>query len=189
MLALGQHLAGKQCAHRVGNGVVNVKQIELVIFGHLGHARSQGEIVGRVLEEGIIGDRHFVIENTFFAPGEPERLRIGNEVHLVAARRELNTELGRNHSAAAIGRITRDADFHCLTSENISKTSPLNRRSLGSLGMTKETPGFPLKAAADKSGLLSKRLLSSNHFLWKRHPPLCHPERSRGIRGSADLSW
>jgi hypothetical protein len=30
---------------------------------------------------------------------------------------------------------------------------------------------------------------SSNHFLSNRCPFLCHPERSRGICGSADLSW
>jgi hypothetical protein len=34
-----------------------------------------------------------------------------------------------------------------------------------------------------------KRLLSSNRSPWKRRPPLCHPERSRGICSSADLSW
>jgi hypothetical protein len=34
-----------------------------------------------------------------------------------------------------------------------------------------------------------KLLLSSNRFLRKRRPPLCHPERSRGICSSADLSW
>ena len=34
-----------------------------------------------------------------------------------------------------------------------------------------------------------KRLLSSNRSLWNRRPPLCHPERSRGICSSADLSW
>src|SRR5882757_9304703 len=31
--------------------------------------------------------------------------------------------------------------------------------------------------------------LSSNRFPWKRFPSLCHPERSRGICGSADPSW
>ena len=112
--AFGQHLAGQQCAHRVGNGVVDVKQVELVIFGHFRHACGQGQIVGRVFEEGVIGDRHLVIENTFFAPGEPERLRIGDEVHLVAARRELNAEFRRDHATAAVGRITRDADFHSM---------------------------------------------------------------------------
>jgi hypothetical protein len=34
-----------------------------------------------------------------------------------------------------------------------------------------------------------KRLLSSNRSPWKRRPPLCHPERCRGICSSADLSW
>ena len=34
-----------------------------------------------------------------------------------------------------------------------------------------------------------KRLLFSNRSLWKRRPPLCHPERSRGICSSADLYW
>jgi len=30
---------------------------------------------------------------------------------------------------------------------------------------------------------------SSNSSLWNRCPFLCHPERSRGICSSADLSW
>jgi hypothetical protein len=34
-----------------------------------------------------------------------------------------------------------------------------------------------------------KRLPSSNCFPLKRRPSLCHPERSRGICSSADLSW
>ncbi len=110
--ALGQHLAGKQRAHRVGNGVVDVKQVELVILGYLRHARGQGEIVGRVLEEGVIGNRHLVIENALFAAGEAEGARIGDEVDLVTAGRELNAEFCRDHSAAAIGRITGDADLH-----------------------------------------------------------------------------
>ena len=53
-VAFGQHLAGKQRAHGVGDGVVNVQEVELVVFGHLGHAGGQSEIVRRVLEEGII---------------------------------------------------------------------------------------------------------------------------------------
>src|SRR6202050_3981876 len=34
-----------------------------------------------------------------------------------------------------------------------------------------------------------KRLLCSNCSPWARYPPPCHPERSRGTCGSADLSW
>jgi len=34
-----------------------------------------------------------------------------------------------------------------------------------------------------------KRLSCSNYSPWARYPPPCHPERSRGTCGSADLSW
>src|ERR1700678_2685471 len=34
-----------------------------------------------------------------------------------------------------------------------------------------------------------KRLSCSNCSPWARSPPPCHPERSRGTCGSADLSW
>jgi hypothetical protein len=36
-----------------------------------------------------------------------------------------------------------------------------------------------------------KRLLFRNRSLWKLRPPLCHPERSRGICGSLNqhLLW
>jgi hypothetical protein len=30
---------------------------------------------------------------------------------------------------------------------------------------------------------------SGNYSLWERPPPLCHPERSRGICSSTDHSW
>ena len=45
------------------------------------------------------------------------------------------------------------------------------------VGMTKGMAAVALKQ------LLSKRLLSSNHFPWKCRRSLCHPERSRGICG------
>src|SRR5580693_4184394 len=32
-------------------------------------------------------------------------------------------------------------------------------------------------------------IIRSTESEWKRHPPLCHPERSRGICSSTDLSW
>ena len=36
---------------------------------------------------------------------------------------------------------------------------------------------------------LGDDFLSSNHSPCKSRPPLCHPERSRGICSSADHSW
>jgi hypothetical protein len=43
------------------------------------------------------------------------------------------------------------------------------------------------KQAAEKVWTEQER--SSNCSPWKLRPPLCHPERSRGICSSADLSW
>ena len=91
---------------------MHVQQIELVILRDLRHARRQRQVVGWIFEERIVRDRDLVVEDPLFAAGEPEGLRIGDEMHLVAQRGELDAQLGGDHSAAAVGRITGNADFH-----------------------------------------------------------------------------
>ena len=108
----GEHLAGKQSGDGVRNGVVNVQEIERVELGDLGHARGEGEIVGRVFEERIVGDGDFVIVDVFFAAVEAEGLRVGDEVNFVAAGSELDAELGGDDAGAAVGGIAGDADLH-----------------------------------------------------------------------------
>src|SRR5947209_274937 len=44
--------------------------------------------------------------------GQPDRLRVGDEVDLVSALRELEPQLGRDYAAAAIRRITSDSYLH-----------------------------------------------------------------------------
>ena len=61
--ARGQHLARKQGAHGVWNGVVHVEQIEAVELRHFSHARGEGQVVGRELEERITGDGDFMVED------------------------------------------------------------------------------------------------------------------------------
>src|ERR1700685_427403 len=56
---------------------------------------------------------------------------------------------------------------------------------------------YPRKIVIPTGGIMGlrstqgdeKHLLSTNRSPWKHRPPLCHPERSRGICGSADHSW
>src|SRR5580658_1877058 len=38
-----------------------------------------------------------------------------------------------------------------------------------------------------REGAAFRQRRSSDHHLWKCHPPLCHPERSRGICGAPRL--
>src|SRR5665213_2566674 len=108
----GEHLAGQQSADRMGNCVMDVEQIELIELGHLGHARGEGEIVRGELEKRIAGDGDLVIEDALFATVEAEWLRIGDEVDLVAERRQFDAQLGCYNARSTVGGVTRDADAH-----------------------------------------------------------------------------
>ena len=108
----GEHLTSEQCGDRVRNRVVHVQEVERVDLGDLGHARGKREVVGRVLEERIVRDRDLVIADVFFAAVEAKGLRVGDEMHLVAARRELDAELGGDNAGAAVGGVAGDADLH-----------------------------------------------------------------------------
>jgi len=107
-----QHLLGEHGAHRMRNGVVHVEQVEFVKLRDFGHARRQGQIIGRIFKERIAGDLDFVIMNVGFRSGQANGLRIGDEMNLVAAAGKLKSQFGSNDSAAAVGWITGDADLH-----------------------------------------------------------------------------
>jgi hypothetical protein len=50
--------------------------------------------------------------NPVLASTQTKRLRIGNEMNLVAAAGQLNSKLRGNYATAAVRGITGDADFH-----------------------------------------------------------------------------
>ena len=106
------HLLRQQRRNRMRDGVMYVQQIEIVALRDLGHARRQRQQVGRVLEQRIAGDLDFVIVDARNAGIEADRIRVGDEMHLVAAIGQLESELGGDDPAAAVGRITCDPDPH-----------------------------------------------------------------------------
>jgi hypothetical protein len=105
------HLAGEDGADRVGDRVVNVEEIEGVELGDLGHAGGEGEVVGRVFEEGIVRGRDFVEVDVGFAAGEAEGLGVGDEVDVVATGGEFDAQLGGDDAGAAVGGVAGDADL------------------------------------------------------------------------------
>ncbi len=110
----GQHLPRQHGADRVRNRVVHVQQIEFVDLRDFGHARRQRQIVGRILEQRIARDFHFVIVDVGLRFGQANGLRVGDEVHLVTALRQFQAEFGGDHAAAAVGGITGDSDLQRL---------------------------------------------------------------------------
>ena len=82
---------------------MHVQQIQRIQLGDLGHPRGQRQIIGRELEERVTGDGNLVIEDAVVAPAQPEGLRIGDEVHLVAQRGKLDAQLRGHHARTAVG--------------------------------------------------------------------------------------
>ena len=107
-----EHLAREIRGDGMRNRVVDVQQVQLVVGRDLSHAGGEGQVVGRVFEEGIIRDGDFVEGDVLLAAAEAEGLRIGDEVDLMAGRRQLDTELGGDNAAAAVGGIAGDSDLH-----------------------------------------------------------------------------
>ena len=91
---------------------MHVQQIQRIQLGDLGHPRGQRQVVGRKLEERVTGDRNLVVGDAVIAPAQPEGLRIGDEVHLVAQRGQLDAQLRGHHARTAVGGITGNADAH-----------------------------------------------------------------------------
>ena len=77
-----------------------MQQIQIIKLGDLGHPSRQRKIVRRILEERILRDLHFVKVNVRMRFGQPDRLRIRDEVNIVSSIGQLNTKLG-GHDAAA----------------------------------------------------------------------------------------
>ena len=131
LAAFGQHLTGKQGADGMRNRVVDVEQVEQIILGYFGHARGEGKIVGRKLEEGIVRDRNFVVEDAGFAAGEAKGLGIADEVNFMAERSQFNAEFRGDHSAAAVGGVTRNSDAHKPSEDKTMRDlawTPLSRQ-------------------------------------------------------------
>ena len=53
-----------------------------------------------------------MIVNVRMGTGQPNRLRVRNEMNFVIAFRHFPPQFGRDFAAAAVGRIARNADFH-----------------------------------------------------------------------------
>src|SRR5581483_8623839 len=91
---------------------MNVQQVERVELGDFRHARGQRQVIRRIVKQRVVRYLDFVEEDVRHIVIQTERLRIGDEVDFVSALRELNAELGRDNTTAAVSGVTGDPDLH-----------------------------------------------------------------------------
>ena len=106
------HGARQVGRHGVREGIVNVQQVQVLSRRHVVHHGRQGQGVGRMIEQRVAHDLHFVEMDALARLGHPHRNGVADEVHIVPPGRQFQAQFGRNHAAAAVSGVTRDADFH-----------------------------------------------------------------------------
>ncbi len=103
-------------ADGVRDGVVHMQDVEFFVIGDFGHLRRERKRVGRVrIEQRISGHSHFVKMNAFMKNVEARRQGVADEVNVVTAARQRDSELGGHHARAAKGRIAGNADSHATS--------------------------------------------------------------------------
>ena len=107
-----QHLPRNPRARGVRDGIMTMQNIQLMIAHHLMHAYRQCQIVGRILEQRIPADIHFVEPDPWQEIGQAKRLLVGDEMHFVSARRERDAQFRGECARTTVRRIARDADLH-----------------------------------------------------------------------------
>lgn len=91
---------------------MHVQQVELRLLGYFTHLGRERQRVGRMIEQRISGDLYLMEKNPLARSGQANGHRVTDEMNLVAARGELDAQLGGDHTGAAVRRVASDSDFH-----------------------------------------------------------------------------
>ena len=107
----------------MGDGIVNVEEVELVVVDHVHHGAGKSGLIWGVIKERIGRDPHFVVEDVGVEFIEPDWLLIGDEVYLVAFVGQCFSQFCRQYAASAKGWITDNSYTHrlclCLSSGRV----------------------------------------------------------------------
>src|SRR5580658_10451477 len=91
---------------------MDVQQIEAFRLRHLHHFHGQRKRVGRVIEQGITRNFHFMKLDSFVRVRKPDGRRVADEVNFMPARCKFHSKFRGHHARAAIRWVTCDPDFH-----------------------------------------------------------------------------
>ena len=119
--AVPDDLPGEKGAHRVGDRVVRVDDVEPALARHLGQLGREPQRVRRVAEERIGRDLHLVEPDARVEPPQAEGHGVADDVDLVSGVRHPDRQIGSDRTTPAVGRIADDGEAHsglgCLDGE------------------------------------------------------------------------
>lgn len=89
-----------------------MEQVELFKLHHIHEFAGKRCVVGRIFKQRIFLRRDLVKIDIFVKSAQTSRSPVRDEVYLMPALRQAQTQLGRQYATTAVGRITNDAYFH-----------------------------------------------------------------------------
>jgi hypothetical protein len=110
--ARGGHGARQHGANGMGNGVVNVEEVEGFGFENFEHFCGEGESIGWMVEERVGDHFDFVEMDAGIVGIHADGRGVADEMDVVAAGGEFHAELGGDDAGAAVGGVAGDADAH-----------------------------------------------------------------------------
>jgi len=105
-------MESEQGADGMGNGVVDVEEVERFGFEDFEHFCGESESVRRMVEERIGDDFDFVEMDARIVGVHADGRGVTDEMNVVAADGEFHAELGGDDAGAAVGGVAGDAYAH-----------------------------------------------------------------------------
>jgi hypothetical protein len=90
----------------VRDGIVDMQKFEILAYRNLRHLGCQRQAVGRVFEQGIVENLHFVVIDILDELVETVREGCRDEVNGVPPPRKTPSQLGRHRTGTAVCGIT-----------------------------------------------------------------------------------
>src|SRR5664280_301589 len=101
LLLRRKHRPRKNGRCRVGHGIVNMEYVQPVIAAHFRHLYGEWQRVIGVLEQIVVVDDHWMKMQAWSILGQTERPLVADEMHLMAAPRQLLAQRGGEDAASS----------------------------------------------------------------------------------------
>ena len=99
----------------MGYGVVNVKNVELVVTTHFRHLYRERQCIIGILEQSVIINHHRVKKKSRSIERHAKRTLVADEMNLMSAAGQFFAERGSQNAASPNGRVTGDSDLQSIS--------------------------------------------------------------------------